>query len=112
LAVASSVEIIITRQAEAGEEIIAEIDSVEEIVIEGMGGGDAFEVHGDFTGTSLSMSTITLEGSEGDDIVDISNLTSAHRVVFRTQGGQDLIIGELRDQDVVELPDGKTQADY
>ena len=44
----------------------------------------------------------------GDDTIDISALTSAHRIVFRSNGGNDTIIGTLRPQDVIELPDGAT----
>jgi Ca2+-binding RTX toxin-like protein len=44
--------------------------------------------------------------------VDISALQSAHRIVFRSNGGKDTIVGTLRAQDVIELPPGKTLADY
>lgn len=62
--------------------------------------------------TSLRPNTITILGSEGDDTVDISSLTSAHRIVFKTKGGNDIIIGTVRPQDVIELEDGKTIEDY
>ena len=48
----------------------------------------------------------------GDDTIDISALTSAHRIVFKSNGGNDTIIGTLRPQDVIELPAGTTIADY
>ena len=51
---------------------------------------------------------ILTDGDGGDDTVDISALTSAHRIVFRSNGGNDTIIGTLRPQDVIELPDGAT----
>ncbi|HEY5796726.1 MAG TPA: calcium-binding protein, partial [Bosea sp. (in: a-proteobacteria)] len=57
-------------------------------------------------------STITIDGNAGDDTVDISALTSAHRIVFKSNGGNDTIIGDLRPQDVIDLPDGATAADY
>ncbi len=44
--------------------------------------------------------------------MDISGLQSAHRIVFRSNGGNDTIVGTLRDQDVIELPRGKTLTDY
>ena len=43
---------------------------LEEIVIDGQGGGDTFTIAGDFTGTSLAMSTIHVMGSEDDDVLD------------------------------------------
>jgi Ca2+-binding RTX toxin-like protein len=43
--------------------------------------------------------------------VDISALTSAHRIVFRSNGGNDTIVGNLRAQDVIELPPGMTLAE-
>ena len=108
--VPAGTEIIITRNGTNYASAVAVMQAIEEIVISGMGGGDTFQVHGDFAGTSLSYSTITLEGGAGDDVVDISNLTSAHRVLFRTNGGQDTILGQLREQDVVEMPEGTAHA--
>ncbi|MBX3510675.1 MAG: hypothetical protein KF700_05700 [Hyphomonadaceae bacterium] len=99
-------EIVITRNGATNASIIAELDNVEEIIINGHGGGDTFITVGDFTGTSLAMSTITLEGGAGNDRVDISALRSAHRIVFRSNGGDDTVVGALRPQDVVELPWG------
>ena len=59
-------------------------------------GGDTFKVIGDFSATSLRLNTITIDGDAGDDTIDISALTSAHRIVFRSNGGNDTIIGALR----------------
>ena len=67
---------------------------------------------GDFSQTSLRLNTITIDGEAGDDTIDISALSSAHRIVFKSNGGHDTIIGSLRDQDVIELPDGATMDDY
>lgn len=114
-------EIVVTRQVGSGvETIIAELTEIEEIVVNGAGvsgngtaGGDSFEMYGDFSvSTSLRPNTITVLGSEGDDTIDITSLRSAHRIVFKTGGGNDTIIGTLRPQDVIELPDGATIADY
>jgi Ca2+-binding RTX toxin-like protein len=106
-------DIFITRVVGNGDEtLIAQLTGIEEISINARGGTDTFEVFGDFTGTSLSMSTITIEGSSDDDIVDISALQSAHRIVFKSRGGDDVIIGTVRPQDVIELAVGKTIADY
>jgi Ca2+-binding RTX toxin-like protein len=104
-------EIVITRNGV----IIAELDNVEEIVVNTLnvtannGGGldtgttlgDTVAVFGDFTQTSLNYSTIHVNGSSAKDTVDISHLESAHRVVFDTNGGDDVFIGTQRSQDVV-----------
>lgn len=113
-----STEIVIVRSSFFGTSIMAELDNVEEIVINGgtasppggpVGttiGGDQVQVFGDFTQTSLALNTITIEGTGGDDTVDISQLSSAHRIVFRSNGGNDTIVGTLRPQDVVLGADG------
>ena len=100
-------EIVIVRNGV----VMAELANIEEIVIDGQGGGDTFTIAGDFTGTSLAMSTIHVMGSEDDDVLDISALSSAHRVVFKTMGGHDTVVGALREQDVVELADGTMLVD-
>ncbi|WP_183097160.1 peroxidase family protein [Mesorhizobium sp. YM1C-6-2] len=115
-------EIFVTRQVGDGPEVvIAELIEIEEIVINGngvsgsgsLGGGDTVEMYGNFdTTTSLRPNTITILGTEGDDTVNLTSLLSEHRIVFKTRGGNDTIIGTLRPQDVIELPDGATIADY
>ncbi|HEV7437634.1 MAG TPA: peroxidase family protein [Pseudorhizobium sp.] len=124
-------EIVITRTVGQTTSVIAELDNIEEIVVNTFNTtanngnnpttpdgttilGDVIEVIGNFNSpfTSLNFSTITIDGNSGDDTVDISALTSAHRIVFRSNGGNDTIIGTLRPQDVVELPAGTTIADY
>jgi Ca2+-binding RTX toxin-like protein len=115
-------EIVVTRSivvngVEGAPQVIAELSEIEEIIVNGSaaGGsgsasGDRFELIGDFAElgeeTSLRLNTVTFIGSQGDDTVNMSGLLSAHRVVFRTNGGNDTIIGSLRPQDVVELPNG------
>ncbi|MDF1599319.1 peroxidase family protein [Mesorhizobium sp. YIM 152430] len=99
-------EIIVTRNGTNFGSVIAQLRGIEEIVIHGGGGGDTFEIVGDFTNTTLLENTIRIEGSSGDDVIDISALRSAHRVVFRSNGGNDTILGSLRPQDVIELPAG------
>lgn len=114
-------EIVITRGGSAFANVIAELSEIEEIRINGVdpagasggaGPGDTFTVVGDFSGTSLRLNTITIDGHSGDDTVDISALNSAHRIVFRSNGGNDTILGTLRPQDVIELPDGAVPGDY
>ena len=93
-------EILITRNGQ----VIAELDNIEEIVINMGGGTNSTTTQGTFAGTSLSFSTITINGGTGNDTLDMSLLQSAHRVVFRSNGGQDTIVGTIRPQDVIELP--------
>ena len=87
-------------------EIIAELDSIEDIDVNGGGGNDNFVVSGDFLDTDLDPNTITITGSDGDDTVDITGLDSEHRFVFDSNGGNDTIIGLLRPQDIVNLATG------
>ncbi|MGO4670268.1 peroxidase family protein, partial [Bosea sp. 2RAB26] len=105
---AAATEIVITR----GAAVVAELANIEEIQITGGGGGDTFQVIGNFAATTLFTNTITIDGSTGDDTVNISALTSAHRIVFKSIGGHDTIIGTLRPQDVIELAPGSTLANY
>ena len=113
-------EIVVRRQSTGGSDsIVAELSEIEEIRINGAdpaastgANGDTFNIVGDFSGTSLKLSTITIDGVSGDDTVDISALTSAHRIVFRSNGGNDTIVGTLRPQDVIELPNGAVPEDY
>ena len=109
---AAATEIVITRNGTNFNSVISELTGVEEIVINTGDGNDQVLTSGDFSPTSLSFNTIVINGSSGDDTVDISGLQSAHRILFRTNGGNDTIIGTLRDQDVIELPAGANLADY
>ncbi|MBC7580870.1 MAG: heme peroxidase [Tardiphaga sp.] len=109
----ANTEIVVARNGV----LIAELDNIEEIVVNaatitspggvlpggtGTIGGDTVQVIGNFTGTSLNYSTITVNGGSGADTVDISGLTSDHRIVFHGGGGNDQVIGTLRPQDVVD----------
>lgn len=117
LVLATNTEIVVARNGL----VIAELDNIEEIRVNtlhvtapggnggGLNAGDLIQVVGDFTETSLDFNTITIDGSAADDSVDINSLLSAHRIVFRSNGGNDMIIGALRAQDVIELPAGMTQ---
>jgi Ca2+-binding RTX toxin-like protein len=109
---APTTEIVITRNGTDNASVIAELDNIEEIVINGLGGGDTFLPIGTFVGTSLLTSTITIEGGAGNDTVDVSSLLSAHRVVFKSNGGNDTIVGTLRTQDEILVADGTNLADY
>ena len=105
-------EIVITRGGTTNAFIIAELDNIEEIVVNTDNGNDAVIIIGDFTPTSLDVNTITINGGAGDDIVDFSALTSAHRIVFRSNGGNDTVVGTVRPQDIIQLANGEDIADY
>ncbi|MET4482822.1 peroxidase family protein [Bradyrhizobium sp. F1.13.3] len=115
-------EIVVVRNGN----VIAELDNVEEITINtldvtannnngGLDGGtvagDTVAIVGNFTGTSLNYSTITVNGGAGTDTVDISGLTSDHRIVFHGGGGDDQVTGTLRPQDVVDTQTGQPPGD-
>ncbi|MBC2775052.1 calcium-binding protein [Rhizobium sp. AQ_MP] len=108
----ANTEIVITRNGTGNGNVIAELDNIEEIIINTGPGNDLVIPIGNFNPTSLNFNTITIEGSEGNDTVNISDLSSAHRILFRSAGGQDTIIGTLRAQDVVEIPVGANPTDY
>ncbi|CAN1548371.1 An_peroxidase_bacterial_2 domain containing protein [Sphingomonadaceae bacterium] len=107
----ANTEIVVTRNGA----VMAELDNIEEIVVStlrvtspggangGTVSGDSISVVGDFNQTSLNFNTITIDGNTGNDVVDISALQSAHRIVFTSNGGQDTIVGTLRPQDIVNL---------
>lgn len=107
-------EIVITRNGV----VISELDNVEEINVNalqttaqngngvvdgGVSAGDTITVVGNFAApfTSLNYNTITVNGGVGNDTVDITGLTSDHRVVFNTAGGQDSFVGGIRPQDII-----------
>ncbi len=94
-------EIVVTRNGA----IVAEIDNIEEITINSGGGNDTFAVHGSFAATSLFLQTFHINGGSGNNTVDISDLSSDHRIVFTSNGGDDSVIGTLRPQDIVDLDD-------
>ncbi|MGV3576670.1 MAG: peroxidase family protein, partial [Devosia sp.] len=116
----AATEIVVTRNGTDAASVIAELSEIEEIRLNGndpsgtagTAGNDNFEIIGDFSTTSLRLNTITIDGDAGDDTVDISALTSAHRIVFKSNGGHDTIVGTLRPQDVIELPPGMTMTDF
>jgi len=113
-------EIVITRAVGAGPAtVIAELDNIEEITVNALqttaqngngvvdggtdGSGDTIAVFGNFAApnTSLLYNTITINGSNANDTVDISGLESDHRIVFTTNGGNDTLVGPVRTQDTI-----------
>ena len=129
--VGANTEIVITRTVGAVTTVIAELDNIEEITVNslnttannsdnpnqpdgGVNTGDTIQVFGNFNApfTSLNFSTITIDGNAGNDTIDISGLVSDHRIVFRSNGGNDTLVGTLRPQDVIELPAGTAITSY
>ena len=108
----ANTEIVITRNGTDNASIIAELDNIEEIVINGLGAATPSSRSAPSPATSLLTSTITIEGGAGNDTVDVSSLLSAHRVVFKSNGGNDIIVGTLRTQDEILVADGTNLADY
>lgn len=118
----ANTEIVITRNGTGNAQIIAELDNIEEINVNALnvtspggvapgGSGvsnlDTINVIGNFNPTSLNFNTITVNGGRGAETVNISGLTSEHRLVFNAGGGNDQVIGDLRPQDVVNLGNGR-----
>ena len=102
--VAAGSDIVITRSAGSGPAVVvAELDEIEEIIINTGGGNDLVQAIGNFNPTNLNFNTIHVNGGAGNTTVDISGLTSSHRVVLTGNGGDDRIIGGLRAQDQVHV---------
>lgn len=110
--IATATEIVITRNGTTNGSIIAELTDIEEIVINTGAGNDTVLAIGDFSPTNLSFNTITINGEAGDETVNIAGLMSAHRILFRSNGGDDTIVGTLRPQDVIELAPGQQLSSY
>ena len=105
----TSTDIVITRNGTTNASVIAELDEIEEIVINTNAGADTVLAIGNFNPTNLAFNTITVNAGEGNDIVDITGLASAHHVVLNTGGGTDQLVG-MRSQDQlnITMPDTGT----
>jgi len=99
---AANSDIVITRSTGSSPAVVvAELDEIEEIIINTGGGDDIVQTIGNFNPTNLNFNTIRVNGGSGNTTVDISELTSEHRVVLTGNGGDDRIIGNVRPQDQV-----------
>jgi len=103
-ALAATTQIVVSRNGV----VAAELANIDEISVNSGAGDDTFIIAGSFTGTDLNLNTITIEGSSGNDTVDVSGRGSEHRVVFKSNGGNDTFIGPMNSGDVVELLPGTT----
>ncbi len=108
---AADTEIVLVRRVgnNGTIHVVAELDNIEEITTN-LGNGDSVNFVGDFTETSMSPNTFHINGTDGKQTVDISQLNSNHRIWFKTNGGHDTIIGDIRSQDVIQTPDGIANA--
>ena len=83
-------EIVITRGVLGVTSVIAELDNIEEIVINTAGGDDTVTAIGNFNPTSLAFNTITVNGGGNGDVIDTSGLVSAHNVVLNPGAGANM----------------------
>ncbi len=87
-------EIVVSRAVGGNPSVIvAELENIDDIDVNGGGGADNFVVSGDFTGTDLDPSTITLNGDAGGETFDVSGMSSTEQVVVTVGGGHDRVIG-------------------
>ncbi|WP_157132097.1 peroxidase family protein [Roseobacter sp. AzwK-3b] len=105
---ATGTDIVITRDAGAGEQVIGQLQNIEEIQINTAGGVDNVEVIGDFNPTALNFNTIAVTG---DDVsVDVTQRLSTHRVFVDVGGNtQDVpkslnVAGVVTEGDVFLIP--------
>jgi VCBS repeat-containing protein len=98
LGYAGAAEIVVARNGI----VIAELSEIEEIVINGGGGGDTFITAGDFAPTNLHTSTIRFNGTGGNDTYDLSGISSSHRVIITQNGGSDTVLG-ARPGDLIDI---------
>jgi hypothetical protein len=111
---AATTGIVVTRNGTTDANVVAELSNIEEIRVNGSTqagsltngfaffgatSGDTVNVIGDFEGTGLAYNTITVNGA--GNTVDISELTSDHRVVLNANGGTGSIVGATRVQDEI-----------
>ena len=100
LARSAASDIIITRGGTTNANVIAELDEIEEIIINTGDGPDTVNVIGNFAPTNLAVNTIHVNNSGGNDTVDVTGRSSDHRVVLTSNGGGNgTIVGQgPRDQ--------------
>ena len=92
----AATEIVITRTVGSTTTVVAELDNIEELTVTPSGGTDAVNMIGDFTGI-LNLNTLTVSGGAGADTIDVSAVTSQHRLVAQGGDGNDNLLGGLGD---------------
>ncbi|MCZ6698393.1 MAG: hypothetical protein O7D94_05615, partial [Planctomycetota bacterium] len=73
--------------------LATELVNVENVTFNAGDLGDTFTIEGDYSGTHLAQTTITVTGGAGIDVVDASGLTSAHNVEAAGKDGNDTLTG-------------------
>jgi len=76
-----------------GPDSTLDVDNIEDIVIGDGTNSWVVNITGDFSGTDLAPGTITLNGGNGGDGLDASDLTSAHNIVAFGGDQNDTMIG-------------------
>ncbi|MBN9671090.1 DUF5801 repeats-in-toxin domain-containing protein, partial [Roseibium aggregatum] len=110
---AGGTEIIVSRAVNGGGyEIVAQLQNIDDIVIDGAsvspsGPGIGVTVSGDFSSTDLDAATITIVGTTGDDVINVSDFTGSNaggeqHILFVSNGGNDRIEG-ARASDVFDI---------
>jgi Ca2+-binding RTX toxin-like protein len=97
-------DIVITRNGTDNASVIAELDEIEEIVINTADGNDQVFAVGNFNPTDLNFNTIEVNNNAGEDIFDVSGLTSEHRGVLNLSDAGTGSIAGRRGQDLVTNP--------
>ena len=92
----AATEIVITRTVGSTTTVVAELDNIEELAVTPSGGTDVVNMIGDFTGI-LNPNTLTVNGGAGADTIDVSAVTSQHRLVAQGGDGNDHLLGGLGD---------------
>ncbi len=89
------------------------VTQLDNIIINTGTGADVVTISGDFTGTGLAASTITIDGSADavSDSVDAGGITSGHRVVFNAGDGDDEFISGAG-SDIFDAGGGIDTASY
>jgi VCBS repeat-containing protein len=65
---------------------VATVSEVETVAIT-LSGGETVTVTGDFTGTGIAISTVTVQGADGNETVDAQGIAASYPVGVQFQGG-------------------------
>lgn len=96
----ANTDIVITRNGTNDASVIAELDEIEEIVINTGAGADTVLGIGNFAPTNLAFNTITVNDSDGNITVDARGMQSGHHFALNTTGTGGTILG-ARPQDEI-----------
>ncbi len=99
-----------TEQVEVlvGNDVIAVVDEVEDIVFQAGDAGDTFLLYGDFDPTDVTPTTFIMYGGAGDDELYGADLTSEHHILAYGGGGNDFLEGGPGNDDLYGGADDDT----